>query len=65
MSSYFKATPSLTGNGKIAAKTREFEKAFRRIRPNAYGLTTGPLGTWTAYQRRVRTSGGGSDTWAA
>jgi len=64
--SYYQKTPTLTGTGKLASKSREHEAALRRQRVNGYGVTTGPLGTWVASNPKVKGGpAGGSDTWAA
>jgi hypothetical protein len=56
---------TLTGTGRLAAKTREFEKANKRLRVTGYGTTTGPLGSSVAYSPQVpRRASGGRDTWA-
>jgi hypothetical protein len=56
---------TLTGTGRLASKTREFEKANKRLRVGGYGTTSGPLGTYVAYSPQVQQrASGGRDTWA-
>lgn len=64
---YTPKTPELTGRGRIATKSREQSAILRRVRAAGVGVTSGPLGTWVAYQPRERrvAGGGGRDTWAA